>query len=269
MGTWISNNHIEFSNETIKNGVLEYYSYKVIDETFITDIINNEKIKFIQISVQLPEEAYEKIDKILEKKPQLVFRIYGMYGEEDFDISFLERMSNLRNLRIDCHLVANPNKIDFNILTRLKLKSLLLDAFDLRDYSFTQYLSLDLETLSINADTTGPTINFDCKWLLRYEKLRTLCLGKKAKKNIECLAEMISLSSLSIKGIKLKSLDFLKSMKLERLQLLWCSNNELSELGELKNLKEIGLWRISKLDNIDFISDLENLEIIGYVLNRC
>lgn len=33
-------------------------------------------------------------------------------------------------------------------------------------------------------------------------------------------------------------------------------------MKDLKSLKEIGLWRISKLDNIDFISELINLEII-------
>ena len=35
------------------------------------------------------------------------------------------------------------------------------------------------------ADTMGSSIKFDCKWLLQYDKLNTLWLGKKAKKNIE------------------------------------------------------------------------------------
>lgn len=49
---------------------------------------------------------------------------------------------------------------------------------------------------------------------------------------------------------------------MKKLALLWNSNNELQELKYLTSLKEIELWRISKLDNIDFISNLTNLEVI-------
>ena len=54
----------------------------------------------------------------------------------------------------------------------------------------------------------------------------------------------------------------MKSLELEKLQLLWNSNNDLTDLKNLKSLKEIGLWRINKLVNIDFISELVNLEVI-------
>lgn len=142
------------------------------------------------------------------------------------------------------------------------MKSVSIDAFDLHDYSFIQYLSDDLEKITINADTMSGSINFDCKWLLKYKKLHTLWLGKKAKKNIECLAQIELLKSLTLRGIKLSDFEFLKSMNLESFDLLWNSNNDLSELKELKTLKNIGLWRINKLDNIDFIGELENLEVI-------
>lgn len=152
--------------------------------------------------------------------------------------------------------------IDFNILTRLNLKALHLDAFDLRDYSFLKSLSAELEELSINADTMGGAIQFDCEWLLRYSLLKTLWLGKKAKKNITCLAKLSELKSLSLRGIKISDFEFLKQMNLQKLVLLWNSNNDLQELKYLTSLKEIELWRINKLDNIDFISDLTNLEVI-------
>ncbi len=51
-------------------------------------------------------------------------------------------------------------------------------------------------------------------------------------------------------------------MNLRELHLLWNSNNDLEELKHLTTLKEIELWRINKLDNIDFISKLTNLEVI-------
>jgi len=263
MGVWLSKNYIEVAEETSKPGsILEHYGYNDIDENFINAVVNDDKIKWIQISKLLPEEAYNIIDFILTKKPELCFRIYSLYSDHKYDLSFLEKMPHLNNLRIDCDLRSCPDIIDFNILTRLNLKSLHLDAFDLRDYSFLQSLSAELEELLIYADTMGGTIQFDCKWLLRYNQLKTLWLGKKANKNITCLAKLPELKSLSLRGIKLSDFEFLKQMNLEKLALLWNSNNDLQELKWLTSLKEIELWRINKLDDIGFISSLTNLEVI-------
>ena len=44
-------------------------------------------------------------------------------------------MPHLRRLRIDCHLRDWNNMIDFNILTKLNLKSLYLNVFELKDYT--------------------------------------------------------------------------------------------------------------------------------------
>lgn len=263
MGVWLNKNFIEISNATSKPGtMLERYSYKDIDEEYIDAVVNDEKIKWIQISDSLPNEAYTVIDSILSRKPDLYFRIYGLYADDKFDISFLERMPHLNKLRIDCHLRSCPDMIDFNILTKLDLKALHLDAFDLRDYCFLQSLSENLKELVINADTMGGAIKFDCKWLLRYNSLKSLWLGKKAKKNIKFIAELPELDSLSLRGIKLSDFDFLKQMNLRELRLLWNSNNDLEELKYLTTLKEIELWRINKLNNIDFISMLTDLEVI-------
>jgi len=57
-------------------------------------------------------------------------------------------------------------------------------------------------------------------------------------------------------------MEFLTQMELEKLALLYNSNNELEDLGELTSLKELELWRISKLNNIDFVSNLINLEVL-------
>lgn len=263
MGVWLKKNFIEISETTSKQGtMLERFSYEDINEKFIDAIVNDEKIKWIQISKALPDEAYTIIDLVLSKKPDLYFRIHGLYGDSKFDISILEKMPHLHKLRIDCHLRSCPDMIDFDILTRLDLKALHLDAFDLKDYSFLQSLPEGLEELVINADTAGGTIKFDCKWLLRYHSLRILWLGKKAKKNIKFVAELPALESLSLRGIKLSDFEFLKQMKLRELRLLWNSNNDLEELKYLTTLRELELWRINKLENIDFISKLINLEVI-------
>lgn len=262
MGAWITNNFIEISDKTRTGNILKCFSYEDIDENFIQDIITNDKITTIQISKELPDQAYRIMDSILERKPELNFRIYDLRYSNQYDISFLKYMTHLQRLRIDCHLRDCKDVLDFNVLTKLNLHSLYLNAFDLKDYTFINHLSKNIEELIIFADTMSGSIQFDCKWLLQYKNLHTLWLGKKAKKNIECLSEMKSLKSLSFRGIKLQSFDFLKQLELEKFELLWNSNNDLRELKDLKTLKEIGLWRINKLNTIDFISELENLEVI-------
>ena len=97
-------------------------------------------------------------------------------------------MPHLTRLRFDCiDFRDNQQRINFDVLTKLRLKSFHIECFDLRDYEFIKYLSPDLEELVIMADTMGAGIKFDCSWLLRYRKLKSLWLGKKAKKNLEAI----------------------------------------------------------------------------------
>lgn len=263
MGAWIDLfNYIEIANEHFENGQLKSVGYKEIDDSFIEAVKKNDKLIQIQISQALPEEGYQAIDRILAVRPDLYFRIWGLYGENTFDISFLKRMPHLHKLKIECHLRNKPDMIDFSVLTDLRLTGLRLYCFDLFDYGFIRNISNDLEELDIQADTSSKSINFDCEWLLRFQKLNKLKLGKKAKKHLETITQLPNLKSLSLRGIKLDDLSILKKLRLESLTLLWNSNNDLHELAELKELKEIELWRINKLDNIDFMSELVNLETI-------
>ncbi len=236
--------------------------YKDIDETFINEIIKDDRIQTIQISKQLPQEAYRIIDEILKRMPELYFRIYNLRLDNLYDFSFLKEMTHLQKLRIDGDLEHCDYKIDLNILTTLNLKGLELNIFNLTDYSFLQNISAEIKELLIMMDGKSRSVNFDCKWLLRYSHLNTLWLGKNAKRNITCLSEMKSLKALTLRGIKLTNFEFLMKLSLEKLEFLWTSGLDTAVLKELNSLKEIGLWRISKLDNIDFVSNLENLEVI-------
>lgn len=142
------------------------------------------------------------------------------------------------------------------------LRGLHLNLFDCRDYRFIKHLSKNLEELCLYADTMGGSVQFDCEWLLQYERLHALDLGKKARKNLENIARMTRLQSLSLRGIKAADFDFLKELSLHTFRLLWCGNSDLSKLGELESLRELELWRIMKLENIDFLSFLVNLEVL-------
>ena len=248
MGAYINRtNLVHVTNETRTDGCFEFLGYKDIDDQVIRAIVDNKKIKRIQISKPLSDKAYQIIDEILSLRPDITFRLFGFYDEDKVDISFLLKMPHLKNLCIDCiDFRKNQQKINFDVLARLRLKQFYIECFDLRNYEFIKYLSDDLEDLLITADTMGPGIVFDCAWLLKYVNLKSLWLGKKAKKNIELLSQLPKLKELSLRGIKITDFSFLHKMNLEKLALLWNSNNDLHELAKLRNLHEIELWRINK-----------------------
>ena len=264
MGAWISfTNHIHISDESHQNGFMKFFGYNDITPEIMEEIVQDEKIKWIQISQELPQKAFEVIDSILEKRPDLYFRIFNIYGDKTFDISILGQMPHVSKVWIEAHLRENKNAINIEYLCELSgLKALHLDLFDRRDYAFLNNLSPNLEELVFFADTMGGAIQFDCEWLLQYKKLRSLFLGKKARKHLESISQLPELKSLSLRGIKVADFSFLKELCLESFGLLWCGNSDLSGIGELVSLRELELWRIMKLENIDFISSLINLETL-------
>lgn len=211
----------------------------------------------------MPDEAYKIIDNILSMRKDLTFRLFHFVDHNEVDISFLLKMPHLERLLINCiDFKSNPERINLDVLTELNLRSLQLECFDLKNYEFIKNISDKIEELCIIADTMGAGVKFDCSWLLKYKRLNSLWLGKKAKKNLECISEMPSIKSLSLRGIKLSDFSFLFQMNLDKLGLWWNSNSDLHELSKLEHLKEISLWRINKLSDISFIKDMLELEII-------
>lgn len=266
MGAWLDfTNHIHISKQSSEDGVLKCIGYKDITSEMIDEIAQNNRIKWIQIDENLPDRAYLEMDRILERRPDLYFRIFGIgtYGNETFDLSVLSQMPHLSKIRIDGHLAKNKEAVNPEYLCELpNLKGVHLTLFDRLDYGFVKDLSADLEELILYADTMGKAVQFDCEWLLRYQKLQTLFLGKKAKKHLESINRIASLKSLSLNGIKVRDFAFLKEINLDSFALLWCGNNDLTALGDLISLRNLELCRIMKLDNLDFIKSLVNLETL-------
>lgn len=264
MGAWINlSNRITISTKSMENGSLCWLGYNDITEEVFQSIVNNEKIKYIQIDDYIPLEAYEIIDSILQVRPDIYFRIFSLFKVQYFDLDVLKSMKHLSKLIIDTNVKNNQNKIELDKLCQLRnLKRLQLDIFDLKDYRFIQYLPRDMEELFIMADTMNGTPIFDCKWLLDFINLESLFLGKKAKKNFKCIGEIPKLKKLSLRGIKIESFSFLKDSNIDTLNILWASIDDLSSLSLLSNLKHLQFWRIPKLDDISVLSNLEKLETL-------
>jgi Leucine-rich repeat (LRR) protein len=265
MGTRINpTKFIELSKDSFKNGLINKTAAEELDGKLIKKIIEDDTLKYIQISEPLFAQAISSLDKIFEKRPDIRFRIYGLYDCDSFDFSFLHELPHLQHLSIDAvHLGITEELLNIEAVCEIpNLKSLLLEIFDLKDYSFLNHLPQSIEELSVIADTMGGAVNFDCKWLIKYDNLHSLFLGKKAKKNIKAIADITSLKELILRGIKLNSLEFLKPLGLEKLSINYCAMSDLSSAASLTTLKSIELWRILKLYDISFLSHLEALESI-------
>lgn len=267
MGSRINmTNRIEIAETSFHNGLLTYYGYEELDDAFIDEIVKNPVIRYIQISRQLPAEAYVRIDNILAKRPDMYFRIYGLYQEKTFDLSRLHCMKHLKKLILDFSMKDRHDLCDLGVLCEIgDLRTLSLNLFDLRDYRFLKELPENMKELAISADTMNGSVAFDCNWLLRYEKLARLYLGKKAKKNLQAIAQLPQLKKLTLRGIKTNDLAFLRERQLLAFALHWCGMNDLGSLRNFTSLRELELWRIMKLEDISFISTLTGLEKLSLV----
>lgn len=101
MGTHICfDRHIHIGNETQINGILSQLGYADIDEQILNEISNNKRLKWIQISDCLPNEAYQKIDQILLVRPDITFRLFHFINHNEIDISFLMNMPHMKRLQL-------------------------------------------------------------------------------------------------------------------------------------------------------------------------
>ena len=111
--------HIHIANKTWSNGVLSHLGYEDINEQILNEIINNKKLKWIQISGYLPNEGYRKIDQILSLRPDITFRLFHFLNNDEVDISFLLNMPHVERLQIDSiDFRNNPQRINLSVLAK-------------------------------------------------------------------------------------------------------------------------------------------------------
>lgn len=237
------------------------YMAEDVTESVIEQIIGEKLINTIQICDYISDTILEKLNRIFISRPDITFRVYGGYAKDfdGWDLDFLRYLSNVQNLIIDCFEHKNT---DLSVLSRLcNLKSLTLDIYDLRDFSFVNTLTSQLEHLHIDADLKSGKPVFDCQWLLHLKNLQSLFLGK-LDKNLENIVGLSQLRKLELRAVKNKDLSFLKQMAVEDLSILWCDSSkiDLTVLSDFRTLRQLKLFRISKLDDISFVSTLTGLE---------
>lgn len=228
-----------------------------IDNEVIEQMLSEPGLFCIQISEYLPLEVIKLLnDRFFSVRKDVTFRIYGFYGEV-CDLDFLAYMPDLAKLEISVSEVRNPD-----VLSELsKLKSLFLNISRQKEYAVIRSMNKDIQKLAISAGGNAGSFDMDCEWLIPFKQLSELYLGK-VKKNLSTICEIKSLRKLTLQGITCTSLEFLKDIPLERLAVHWGKMNCFDSLENHETIEDVELWRISKLDNVDFLGLLPNLKKI-------
>lgn len=231
-------NRIEIDNKTTMNRLSCSYSY--MDKEKLVEVVrNNPDLKYIQLSKNLPEDALTAIDSVLEIRPDLIFRIYGMYNDAPFDLARLSGMSNIRNLRLD--MLKKPDYSRFGNIDQLsklkKISNLYLDIFGNVNMRFLNDLR-EIDLLYLLIESGSPQID---KSFWEDTTLKNIELGNKAVEYA--------------KLIKTKDND-----RINRLVLFQTTINDISFINHLK-IKELRFinCRIKKQAISDAVNSVDNL----------
>ena len=167
------------------------YMAEDVTESIIHQISEEKLIKRVQISDYIPNTVLEKLNRLFILRPDISFRVYGGadkkfgYGDDfnGWNLDFLRFVPDVQNIVIGDFEYKNTG---LSILSSLSnLKSLTLDIYDLRGFSFVNTLPSQLEHLHIDADLKSGKPVFDCQWLLRLKNLQSLLFRTSSLQSFE------------------------------------------------------------------------------------
>lgn len=256
MGAYINYSRIVSLTDAKMGIPMEQYTYDEFDLNVVEEICANPRLEVFQISDYMPESVFPLVNELFKRRPDVTFRVFGFYGEECCNISFLEKLPDVQSLSLDC--IRNVAPIE--VIKNLKLKYLRLDVHLMEDFSIINDLDEGLEEFSVFKSLDGKD-NLDIRWLLRFKNLKKLYLGK-FKKHIEAVGQMPNLRYLTLRGVSCKSFDFLENLLLDELKIHWCAAKGIETLAGLKNVKALELWRINKLEDVSFLRGMTALEVL-------
>lgn len=231
---------------------VEIFDDLILDEA--NEIKLNQKIKYIQISKEIPQHILEMINSvILSERSDIQFRIYGFYGVE-CNLSFLEGLTNVVDLSIgEMKSVINLDVI--GKLVNLQRLRVYLDKLD--DISFLSKLNSNLISLMIGTGLNNS--NLDIGIIEKYKELESLFLYK-INYGYNSLKNMRALKSLTINACNINEFSFLEETTINNLSIGMMNNSDFSSLYGNRKIRKLELQRLSRLSNLDILSSLPNLE---------
>lgn len=227
------------------------FDKKASDDEIIKTIVNANCDR-IQTTREPNKEEINILNEIYKKNPKIGFRFLNYIGP-NVDISFLLKISNLRALYLDSsYTIAN-----IDVLEKMKLTTLSLSCFRVKDYSFLKNVDSSIKSLTI--DLEDKTFKMDINDILHIENLETLKI-RNVKKGLDKIVEFKNLNSLLFRSISIKDYSFLKEMNVRKLSLYFQKPEYFNTFGINEKIEVINLWRNPKLSDLSFLLQFPNLK---------
>ena len=219
------------------------------DEEIINTIVNSNCDR-IQTYSEPNEDEISILNEIYKKNPNIGFTFLNY--TPDVDISFLLKIYNLRTLYLDSYA-----SINIDVLEKMKLTTLSLSCFRVKDYSFLRNVDSSIKSLTI--DLEDKTFKMDINDILHIENLETLKI-RTVKKGLDKIVEFKNLNSLLFRSISIKDYSFLKEMNVRKLSLYFQKPEYFNTFGINEKIEVINLWRNPKLSDLSFLLQFPNLK---------
>ncbi|MDO4230071.1 MAG: hypothetical protein Q4C98_09670, partial [Capnocytophaga sp.] len=206
---------------------------------------------------QLKEYIRQVYNELILKYKAIELRFYA-FENKPFDMDWIADLSEIENLQIESwgeilHIekLANfPNLQKLHLDFGLKMKG---------DLEFLKLVNPHLQTLYIRAAEKKAKV--DLMPITHFKSLKGLWVMYFEKNLDNVLTELTELQWLRLRSISgYKDLAFIGHLQdLSYLGVEFCGFEDLSAVASLKNLTAINLFRLLKVDTLDFMSELHKL----------
>ncbi len=239
------------------NGIEERIQFDdSISKSEIQLIISDNDTDVLQTCFPLTEKSWNLINEVLlPARPDIGIRIFGQ-NSEDYNLSVLENIPNVRKLSVDCLSEAS----NVEALGRLQnLEALKVGIYSLENFSFLNSLPNTLTTLFLGATKSKkPKLTN----LRRFTELKELYIEGQ-QKDIETIGALQSLQKLTLRSVSPKDISFIRELEnLWSLEIKLGGIKDFSPIEGLANLKYLELWLIRGFSDISFISTLSGLQYL-------
>ena len=222
----------------------------------VRELANNENLQVLQTASPIDRNTWQLInEELLVRRPDVEIRVYGFYGLV-CDLSFLQKMSELRRLSADClHKAVGVEHLSgLDKLERLSVGIYSLDSFD-----FLREIPPSLRTLALAA-TKSNKPRLDA--LSRFKSLERLYLEGQ-QNGIETLSALTNLQRLTLRSISTKDLSYVAGLNLLwNLEVKLGGIKDFSALENKTSVKYLELWQVRGLRDLGFVSSLTGLQYL-------
>lgn len=228
------------------------------------EIKDNQNIKYIQISKEIPQQALKLVnDIILTERSDIQFRVYGFYGIE-CNLKFLENLTNIVDLSIGEINSISVNNIDaLSCITNLKSLRICFD--ELKDISFLTNLNPNIINLMLGTGIKNSHLDFSI--IERFQFLESLFIYK-INNGFSILKNLNRLKKLTINSSNIREFTFLKETNINTLSLGMMRNCDCSTLRGNEKINYLELYSLNGLDDLSILSELPKLECGSIIQNN-